>query len=204
MNSKEEKFFNDLSLFCRELNKAGAAFEKVNCGKMDAEEGRAIISDSKKKLRNSMTPLLERVYKVYKKPAEIDFAKIFLFKAYGIINGMNEVIIRLSVCPLDEPPKNFEKITELVRDALEEIEKIVNYTSDISANYMKMEARCRKIYAFEERGDEIYKDLIRDLFTGEYKPEYIIYWKEILSETEKMLDATAGSVSLLQRLFTRE
>ena len=158
MNSKEEKFFNDLSLFCRELNKAGAAFEKVNCGKMDAEEGRAIISDSKKKLRNSMTPLLERVYKVYKNPAEIDFAKIFLFKAYGIINGMNEVITRLSVCPLDEPPKNFEKITELVRDALEEIEKIVNYTSDISANYMKMEARCRKIYAFEERGDEIYRD----------------------------------------------
>ncbi len=188
MNSKEEKFFNDLSLFCRELNKAGAAFEKVNCGKMDAEEGRAIISDSKKKLRNSMTPLLERVYKVYK----------------SIINGMNEVITRLSVCPLDEPPKNFEKITELVRDALEEIEKIVNYTSDISANYMKMEARCRKIYAFEERGDEIYRDLIRDLFTGEHKPEYIIYWKEILSETEKMLDATAGSVSLLQRLFTRE
>ena len=87
---------------------------------------------------------------------------------------------------------------------MEEIEKIVNYTSDISANYMKMEARCRKIYAFEERGDEIYKDLIRDLFTGEHKPEYIIYWKEILSETEKMLDATAGSVSLLQRLFTRE
>ena len=135
MNSKEEKFFNNLSLFCSELNKAGTAFEKVNCGKMDAEEGSEIISGSKKKLRNSLIPLLERVYKVYKNPAE---------------------------------------------------------------------ARCRKIYAFEERGDEIYKDLIRDLFTGEHKPEYIIYWKEILSETEKMLDATAGSVSLLQRLFTRE
>ncbi|MFR6111180.1 MAG: hypothetical protein ACLUIQ_07255 [Dialister invisus] len=34
----------------------------------------------------------------------------------------------------------------LVQDALLEMKKVLDYTGDVAANYMKMEARCRKIY----------------------------------------------------------
>lgn len=204
MNNKEEKFFKSLSLFCGEGNKAGIIFTKMSRGDMDEEAAGEEIHRIKKKMRNSMNLLFEKVYKVYKKPAEIDFAKTFLLKIYGVVNGMDEIAIQLSVCSMGEVPTNFAKMTELLTNSLEEIQKIVNYTSDISANYMKMEARCRKIYAFEERGDEIYKEMLSTLFIGEHEPVYIIYWKDILSETEKMLDDSAGSISLLQRLFIRE
>ena len=68
---------------------------------------------------------------------------------------------------------------------------------------MKMEARCRKIYVFEERGDEFYREEIRRLFTEKLPAAYVIYWKDILMDTERMLDAAAGAATLLQKLFVQ-
>ena len=204
MSNKEEKFFEQLRLFCLESSRSGIIFSKISTGEIDLEEGREMIADIKKKLRPERISLLEKIYKLYKSPVEIDFAKNFVYQIYNIINLMNETVLHISVFPADKTPKEFMMMTQLIQSALEEILKTLEYAPDISENYMKIEARYRKVHVFEERGDVIYKDALRELFAEGKKPEYIICWKEIFADTEKMLDAAAESVSSLQRLLTNE
>lgn len=112
-----------------------------------------------------MGKLYERMYKVYKDPAEIEFARGFIGKMYGIIDVIHEVVDRFTLYNVETTPREFSSMVMLVRDALLEMKKVLDYTGDVAANYMKMEARCRKIYVFEERGDEFYREEIRCLFT---------------------------------------
>ena len=157
----------------------------------------------KKRARASLGKLYERMYKVYKDPAEIEFARGFIGKMYGIIDVIHEVVDRFTLYNVETTPREFSSMVMLVRDALLEMKKVLDYTGDVAANYMKMEARCRKIYVFEERGDEFYREEIRRLFTEKQSAAYMIYWKDILVDVERMLDAAAGAATLLQKLFVR-
>lgn len=93
-----------------------------------------------------MGKLYERMYKVYKDPAEIEFARGFIGKMYGIIDVIHEVVDRFTLYNMEITPREFSSMVMLVRDALLEMKKVLDYTGDVAANYMKMEARCRKIY----------------------------------------------------------
>ena len=68
---------------------------------------------------------------------------------------------------------------------------------------LRWDSNFRKIYVFEERGDEFYREEIRRLFTEKQSAAYMIYWKDILVDMERMLDAAAGAATLLQKLFVR-
>ena len=90
-----------------------------------------------------MGKLYERMYKVYKDPAEIEFARGFIGKMYGIIDVIHEVVDRFTLYNVETTPREFSSMVMLVRDALLEMKKVLDYTGDVAANYMKMEARCR-------------------------------------------------------------
>lgn len=203
MANKEGKFFEQLAFLTEDCNEAGTIFKKLVNEEISIADGIDGIHDIKKRVRASLGKLYEKMYKVYKGPEEVELAKGFILKMYGIVDLIHEVLDRFAVYNMEDAPKGFKPMAELVGCALEEMKKVLDYTSDIESNYMKMEARCRKIYAFEERGDEFYREEIRNLFSQDKEAVYIIYWKDILSDTERMLDMSAGAVVLLQRLFAR-
>lgn len=68
---------------------------------------------------------------------------------------------------------------------------------------MKMEARCRRIYTYEDRGDDCYRKVMRNLYGEETKAAELVYWKEIFNHLEEVLDAAAGAVPLLQKMITK-
>ena len=197
MANKEGKFFEQLGMLTANAYEAGEVFQRITEGKIEIEDGVDAVHAIKKRARASLGKLYERMYKVYKDPAEIEFARGFIGKMYGIIDVIHEVVDRFTLYNVETTPREFSSMVMLVRDALLEMKKVLDYTGDVAANYMKMEARCRKIYVFEERGDEFY------LFTEKQSAAYMIYWKDILVDVERMLDAAAGAATLLQKLFVR-
>ena len=187
MANKEGKFFEQLGMLAENAYEAGEVFQRITEGKMETEDGVDAVHAIKKRARASLGKLYERMYKVYKDPAEIEFARGFIGKMYGIIDVIHEVVDRFTLYNVETTPREFSSMVMLVRDALLEMKKVLDYTGDVAANYMKMEARCRKIYVFEERGDEFYREEIRRLFTEKQSAAYMIYWKDILVDMERML-----------------
>ena len=120
-----------------------------------------------------------------------------------LINGSKDVANTLSI--FDKEEKKQEGIVlmaKLNKHAVIELVKIINYTVDVTANYMKMEARCQKIYSMEERGDDTYRETLSDLFYKNNDVMYALRWKEILVDLESILDACAGIVPRFQRLIS--
>ena len=214
MANKEGKFFEQLGMLAANAYEAGEVFQRITEGKMEIEDGVDAVHAIKKRARASLGKLYERMYKVYKDPAEIEFARGFIGKMYGIIDVIHEVVDRFTLYNMEITPREFSSMViegnhseqtwvKEFKNLLLEMKKVLDYTGDVAANYMKMEARCRKIYVFEERGDEFYREEIRRLFTEKQSAAYMIYWKDILVDVERMLDAAAGAATLLQKLFVR-
>ena len=80
----------------------------------------------------------------------------------------------------EKKPEGIVLMAKLNKHAVIELVKIINYTVDVTANYMKMEARCQKIYSMEERGDDTYRETLSDLFYKNNDVMYALRWKEIL------------------------
>ena len=94
MANKEGKFFEQLGMLTENAYEAGEVFQRIAEGKMEIEDGVDALHAIKKRARASLGKLYERMYKVYKDPAEIEFARGFIGKMYGIIDVIHEVVDR--------------------------------------------------------------------------------------------------------------
>ena len=189
--SKEDKFFETLRDFGGYVGRAGFLLEEAAEGRMDISESFKEISDVKRKCRDSFGPLTERMYKAYKDPAQLDSVRGLVERMYRMVDMTKSVLGQLDMT------------VRLASASLLEMKKILDYTDRISENYMKMEARCRRIYTYEDRGDDCYRKVMRNLYGEKTKAAELVYWKEIFDHLEEVLDAAAGAVPLLQKMITK-
>ncbi|WP_299145461.1 DUF47 domain-containing protein [uncultured Dialister sp.] len=201
--SKEDKFFEALRDFGGYAGRAGFLLEETAEGRMDISDGFKEITDVKKKCRDSFGPLTERMYKAYKDPAQLDAARGLIDRMYRMVDMEKSVLGQLDMTVAGEAPEEYALMARLVSSSFLEMKKILDYTDKISENYMKMEARCRRIYTYEDRGDDCYRKVMRNLYGEETKAAELVYWKEIFDHLEEVLDAAAGAVPLLQKIITK-
>ncbi|MDY6084813.1 MAG: hypothetical protein SPI25_06175 [Dialister sp.] len=186
--------------FCEQAGKIQADVFK---GNVVPEEGYAAMRDIKRRSREALGKLWERMYRAYTKPSEVDMARELVTRFYQIIDMNGTSIGNLVIFRENECPSGMVEMSDLIAHSLEEIKKTMDYTVDIESNYMKMEARCKKIYSFEERGDQVFRESMRCLFKPATDPLYVIRWKDALQNAEQILDTTAGAVPILQKIITR-
>ena len=203
MSTKEEKFLESLRDYIKYCGRAGEILDSIMSEKVSSEEGFSALRNIKREGRTLQTQLIERLYKAFKTPSLANEAKGLVVRLDLLINGSKDVANTLSIFDKGEKkPEGIVLMAKLNKHAVIELVKIINYTVDVTANYMKMEARCQKIYSMEERGDDTYRETLSDLFYKNNDVMYALRWKEILVDLESILDACAGIVPRFQRLIS--
>lgn len=200
MSNKEEKFWEALRVFIGGICEAAQVAGAVTLGQKDTMSGLVEISDRKRQGREARDVVLEKMYKTYKTPSEVATAQVLIEKGYRILDTLKSLVQLLDTVQVGEAPKEIEPLTELMQGALEEMKKIIEYTTDRKANAMKIEARCHRIYTYEERGDSYTKEAMQYLYGQNQNPMALLYWKDVVDHLEQILDGTAGMVEPLQRL----
>ena len=199
--SKEDNFFEALREFVKSISEAGMVLNEVAEGHTDPSEGYKRVSEIKRICRDSHSRLMEKMYKTYKNPGELDLVRGIIDRGYSIVGTVKDILSRLDMVQVGEAPEEFGLFSRLVCSSLVELKKTMDYTVDIRQNYMKMEARCSRIYNYEERGDECFRSCMRKLFGAE-DAKYLIYWKAVFDDLEEAQDKAAGMVPLFQKLIT--
>lgn len=202
MGNKEIRFYESLREYAAYCGRAGVVLDDVMAGNLTAEEGFEALRNVKRDARRSQAVLLERMFKAFKNPIRLSEVRVLLSKFDSIINIIKDALNQMTIYEKEEIPEGIHTMAHLIHYALDEIVKVVNYTEDIEVNLMKMEARCQRIYNMEERGDSVCRETLKDLFYGNHDPLYVVRWKEILQDLEQVLDSTAGTVPLLQRMMS--
>ena len=151
MANKEGKFFEQLGMLAENAYEAGEVFQRITEGKMEIEDGVDALHAIKKRARASLGKLYERMYKVYKDPAEIEFAHGFIGKMYGIIDVIHEVVDRFTLYNMEITPREFSSMVMLVRDALLEMKKV----KDKAVAQEKEAVSYYYLHKFDKRYDEI-------------------------------------------------
>lgn len=204
MSNKEEKFWEELRIFIGGICEASQVAGAVVLGRQDTMSGLVQLSEKKRQGREARDVVLDKMYKAYKTPAETATAQTLAEKGYRILDCLKSLVQMLDTIQVGKAPKEIEPLTELMQDALGELKKIMEYTTDRKANAMKIEARCHRIYAYEERGDSYTKEAMRYLYGQNQDPMALLYWKDVADHLEQILDSTAGMVEPLQRLAVRD
>lgn len=203
MKAREEKFFELLRQHTGICAEAGHVCFCTLSGEISGEEGCRQIQALKKDERLTALRIREKLYKTFHNPAEREDVRILADKLDFVVNKMKEVVNCLYMYLAEKPPKGIETLMELAERALTEIKKMTEYTIDIKGNYLKMEARCQKILAYEERGDSCYREEMSRFFRDNQDPLYVIRWKDIMTGIEEVLDACAGIVPVFQKISTK-
>ena len=194
--SKEDKFFESLRDFAGFTGRVGFLLEETAEGRMAVSESYKECSDIKMKCRESYGLLMERMYKAYKDPSQLDNARGLIERMYHIVDISKSILGQLDMAMVGETPEELTLMARLSAASLSELKKIMDYTTDVSEN-------CRRIYTFEERGDDCFRRMMKKLYGSETKAAELVYWKEIFDHLEEVLDASAGTVPLLQKIITR-
>lgn len=203
MGNKEEKFFDLLRQFSVLAEEAAGAAVPVLAEGQDPVQAFEEIKRIKRDARELQGPLIDRMHKLYREPVEASCARGIVQRFYSVIDGMKEIVNRMAAVDVPHQPEEIHMMGRLIGASLSELRKILEYTVDVENNYMKMEARCSRIYSYEEKGDEVFRLCYRELFDGTADAVHLIFWKEILEDTEDILDKTAGMIPLMQRILTR-
>ncbi len=196
--SKEDKFLETLRSFMEHVTLAGNVSGKVVRGELDTLSGLQQVTQLKRECRKQKSVLAERMYKAYKGQAAFGDAQELMRKAYEAVNQMKYLLQLLDTVQVGEAPQELKSLAELVEVASVEMKKIMDYTRDVKSNAMKIEARCQRIYSYEERGDACVKECLQYLYGQNTNPMYLLYWKDVLLALEEILDRLAGMVQPLQ------
>lgn len=84
--SKEDKFFESLRDFAGFTGRVGFLLEETAEGRMAVSESYKECSDIKMKCRESYGLLMERMYKAYKDPSQLDNARGLIERMYHIVD----------------------------------------------------------------------------------------------------------------------
>ena len=202
MSNKEEKFWEELRYYVGSICEAGEVAGAWMAGGMTQRNGIETITQTKRSCREQKDVLLTKMCKAYKEPSALAAAQALVEKSYHIIDQLKSLVQLLDTVQVGRPPQEMDPLVELMKESLQEMKKVMDYTVDRKANAMKMEARCHRIYTYEERGDGYRKEALQYLYGQNQDPMVLLYWKDVLDQLEQILDSTAGMVAPLQRLAT--
>ena len=202
MHTKEKKFWELFKDLCSTGEAEGKILAQALSGAIDADEAYEQSHRAKKRAHADRVKLSERIYKAYKEPFELDDARLLADRTYDNVDRANYILSCLSIYEIPEKPDGLLLMVKLVCASLAEMSRIMDYLDDPEGNYMKIEARCYKISSYEERGDEVFREGMRSVYSRGDDPVFIIYWKDILQKLEQILDTSSGNVPLLQNLLS--
>lgn len=74
---------------------------------------------------------------------------------------------------------------------------------DIAKNEVEITERTRRINQLESEGDEIYRNVISDLFDGSHEVMEIIRWKEIMEAMEDTCDRVEKVGNLIKEVVVK-
>lgn len=199
---KEEKFFDLLKELASQTDHTGHLMYETMTGTMSPEDGWRAAGEIRKSYDGMYSRLLDKMYKAYKDPSDLDMAKGIICRLNHSLRTLNRLVCQAGLLQ-DTPPEQLSLMARLSAASVEEMKKILEYTADMNANYMKMEARGRRIYAYEERGMTCLSGALQRLYSEEGKAASLIYWKDIFEGLYDVLNDMREIIPRMQRIMDR-
>lgn len=196
---KEEKFF-EYFVEASELIKDSA---ELLCGAMEGEkeveDSMQSIDVLERKVDDITDRAINKLNKTFITPLDREDIYAVAQKLDDVADSIQATIEKMYL--YNATPPASEGAKELVRvvcKAAKQTEKAFAQLSCIKKHRLKLQARCSRIVALEDKGDRLYREEVAKLFRECKDPIEVIKWKEILTGLEQTLDIFEDLANLLK------
>ncbi|MBI3980674.1 DUF47 family protein [Candidatus Microgenomates bacterium] len=118
-----------------------------------------------------------------------------------IVDYIENVCANVVIFNIGQPTKNFVKLTVLIKETTEKVDRLVRLISFNSKKAKEMHALMIEIHSLENKGDELMRSSLKTLFRDQKNPTTIIKWKDLYEELENILDKCEETSDIVEGII---
>lgn len=195
---KEEKFF-EYFIEASELIKDSA---DILCAAMEGDEEVETcmqkIDELEQKVDDVTDTAISKLNKTFITPLDREDIYSISHKLDDVADSIQSTIEKMHLYNATPASEGTKELAKYLYKATKQLEKVFAQLSSIKKHRLKLQARCSRIVALEDKGDRLYREEVAKLFRECKDPIEIIKWKEILSDLEQTLDICEDVANLLK------
>jgi len=114
----------------------------------------------------------------------------------GIINHIHSVTVYFNLYSIDTTTDRVVELSKILLSCSKELSFLISKLYNMS-ELSKISYHIDEIHKFENRGDEIFRKAIRELFSNNYDALYVLKWKDIYNRIENAIDKCNDSANVI-------
>lgn len=203
LKPKEEKFFLLLDEHATLSHGAAELLVQAMHGEIPKEEALTKIDAKTAKAHELVMETMKRLQKTFITPMDREDIQQLVDELNAVIDNISEIMDKMVMYQVGEATEGTKQMTVITAKALKEIKKSIGYMHDLKKNYLKVEARSKKVMKLEQECDDLYHREMAMLFSQCKDPIEIIKWKEVLQSVEDITDDCEKLVVTFRRVVLK-
>lgn len=195
---KEEKFFEYFVEATELLNKSADILYEAMEGEKDIEECLQKIDELERKVDDVTDTVISKLNKTFITPLDREDIYAIAQKLDDVADSIKATIEKMYLYNAPPASEGTKELANVLYKATKQMEKAFSQLSSIKKHRLKLQARCSRIVALEDKGDRLYREEMAKLFRECKDPIEVIKWKEILVGLEQTLDFCEDVATLLK------
>ncbi|KMO86124.1 phosphate transport regulator [Megasphaera cerevisiae DSM 20462] len=188
LKPKEEKFFSLLDQHAALSYQAAELLRQAMNEEILKEEALEKIDSLAERADELVMETMKRLQKTFITPMDREDIQQLIDQLDAAIDSISDIMDKMCMYRIGEATAGAKQMTVITATAMKEIRKSIGYMKDLKKNYLKVEARSKKVLKLEQECDDLYHEEMARLFTKCKDPIEIIKWKEILQSVEDVTD----------------
>ena len=203
LKPKEEKFFTLLDEHARISYEAADLLRQAMNKEIPTEDAMHQIFDLKTKANELVVETMKRLQKTFITPMDREDIQQLIDQLDATVDSINDIMDKMWMYKVGDATEGTKQMTVITAKAMKEIRKSIGYMKDLKKNYLKVEARSKKVLKLEQDCDDLYHEEMAKLFAECKDPIEIIKWKEILQSVEDVTDYCEDLVVTFRRVVLK-
>lgn len=203
LKPKEEKFFALLDQHAELCYKAAELLRQAMHGEITKEEALEKIDAAADEADTLVMETMKRLQKTFITPFDREDIQQLIDQLDTAIDSISDIMDKMCMYQIGQASDGAREMTEITAKAMKEIRKSIGYMKDLKKNYLKVEARSKKVLKLEQECDMLYHQEMAKLFTQCSDPIEIIKWKEVLQSVEDITDECEDLVITFRKVVLK-
>ena len=203
LKPKEEKFFILLSQHAALSDEAAVILRKAICEEIPKQEAMEQIGEIEGEADALVAEAMKRLQKSFITPMDREDIQQLIDQLDAAVDNISEIIDKMCMYHVGEATDGAKRMAVVMSKAMGEIRKSIGYMRNVKNDYLKIEARSKKVLKYEGQCDDLYHEEMAKLFEECTDPIEIIKWKEMLQSIEDVTDDCERLVITFRRVVLK-
>lgn len=198
LKPKEEKFFEYFVEASELIKDSADILCDAMSGEKEVEDCMQKIDEMEHKVDVLTDTAIGKLNKTFITPLDREDIYAISQKLDDVADSVQATIEKMFLYNAAPASEGTKELTRLFYKATKQIEKAFAQLPSIKKHRLKLQARCGRIVALEDKGDRLYREEMAKLFRECKDPIEVIKWKEILNGLEEGLDTCEELANLIK------